>query len=116
MGLDPLLMGLLVVHNEGVFMNEKTFSLTPQAELRRNQSLLSSEIDEDLIMMDSAQNSYFCLNPVGKTIWELLEKPLAYASLLAELTQIYAIDQAQCQQDIEPFLQEMFKHHLIQAP
>ena len=97
------------------FMEEKVFLLTSQTELTRNQSLLSSEIDEDLIMMDGSQNSYFCLNPVGKTIWNFLDKPQTYANLLTQLTYVYDIDVTQCQQDIGPFLKEMFSHQLIQV-
>lgn len=96
-------------------MEEERFLYSPQTTFMRNQHLLSSEIDEDLIMMDATQNSYFCLNSVGKAIWDFLDTPQTYTDLITQLTQTYDIDTTQCQQDIEPFLQALLKHQLIQV-
>ena len=87
----------------------------PTTQLSRNAELFSSEINEDLVMMDEKQGLYFCLNEVGKAIWQLLDKPASYAELIRSLTQAYQVDRQQCQTDVELFLQQMIKHQLVQV-
>lgn len=82
--------------------------------LIRNQSLFTTEIDNDLVMMDAEQGFYFSLNETGKTIWELLATPCSYNEIRDALMAKYQITESQCTSDIHPFIEEMIKHQLIE--
>ena len=88
-------------------------NLTNGTHLVRNQTLFTSEIDEDLVMMDDVNGLYFGLNPIARKIWELLEQPLTEAALVEQLVIIYEVSAEQCQTDIAPFLDQLLERHLI---
>lgn len=82
--------------------------------LLRNQTLYTTEIDNDLVMMDAEQGFYFSLNPTAKVIWEVLASPTSYQDMINTLQNRYQLDEERCKSDINPFLQEMLKYRLIE--
>lgn len=53
--------------------------------IKRNQSVLSTNIDGEAVLMSVDSGSYFTLNPIGSAIWDLLETPITLAQLQEEL-------------------------------
>jgi hypothetical protein len=82
--------------------------------LIRNNALFSTEIDQDLVMMDVDQGYYFSLNGTAKTIWELLDSPKRYLEIIQVLVEKYRMTAEQALADVEPFVLEMMSHQLIQ--
>ncbi|OGT42724.1 MAG: hypothetical protein A3F42_06275 [Gammaproteobacteria bacterium RIFCSPHIGHO2_12_FULL_37_34] len=89
-------------------------ALTAQTQLMRNPDIFSSEIDENLVVMDMEGN-YFALNLTAQTIWELLENPCSYEQLLKYLFKTYDIESQPCRLDVETFLTDMLQYKLILA-
>ena len=87
--------------------------LTPQRILTRNPSIFASKVDDDLVMMNEKQGSYFGLNSVARKIWELLATPLSYDMLLHRLVDTYKIDIERCSIEVKPFFLQMIEHRLI---
>ncbi len=79
----------------------------------RNTTVIGTQIDDDLVMMDSDQGRYFGLNPVARKIWELLEQPLTQEALVEKLVAVYDITPEQCSQDIAPFILQLTENKLI---
>lgn len=82
--------------------------------LIRNQQLFSTEIDNDLVMMDVDQGYYFGLNETAKMIWELLETPTVYQDVVSALVTRYKVEETECVSDIDTFIQDMLKYRLIE--
>jgi hypothetical protein len=79
-----------------------------------NPEVLSSKIDEEIILMSIELDSYFGLDPVASRIWELLSvKPSSIKELLITLLEEYEIDETTCTHDIEYFIEEMSVKKLI---
>ena len=79
----------------------------------RNTTVIGTQIDDDLVMMDSDQGRYFGLNPVARKIWELLEQPLTQEALVEKLVAVYDITPEQCRKDIAPFIAQLTENKLI---
>lgn len=76
--------------------------------------ILSSTLDDEVVMMSSEKGMYYNLDPIGSRIWELLDTPQTLESLCAHLMEEYDIDQATCQQETEEFLQSLADRGLVQ--
>jgi hypothetical protein len=77
-------------------------------------SILSSTLDNEVVMMSSEKGMYYNLDPIGSRIWALLDVPQTLESLCAQLMAEYDIDQATCQQETAEFLQSLAQRGLVQ--
>ena len=81
----------------------------------RKTHILSSSIDDEVVMMSSERGMYYNLNPIGSRIWELLDTPQTQESLCAQLMDEYDVDEATCQQETAEFLKSLAERGLIQT-
>lgn len=79
-----------------------------------SQKVLSSKIDEEVILMSFEADSYFGIDPVGSRIWELLsEKPASINELVVILVDEYEVDEETCRKQVQIFIDEMYTKKLI---
>lgn len=74
---------------------------------------LVSQLADETVLMDTVSGDYMGLNPVGTTIWGLLQEPHTISSLVLELLSRYEVTEEQCRQEVEPFLQELDKRKML---
>ena len=82
--------------------------------ITKSTQILSSTIDDEVVMMSSEKGMYYNLDPIGSRIWALLDIPQTLESLCAQLMTEYDIDQATCQQETEEFIQSLAERGLVQ--
>ena len=77
--------------------------------------VLSSKIDEEVILMSFEADSYFGIDPVGSHIWELLSKqPATINELVQILVEEYEVDEQTCRKDVQTFIDDMYARKLIE--
>lgn len=77
------------------------------AVFARAPDCLHADLEGETVMMSIERGEYFGLNSVGSRVWELLEAPQSLDQLCVALTAEFAVDDAQCRQEVAAFLQEM---------
>ncbi|MDZ7817300.1 MAG: lasso peptide biosynthesis PqqD family chaperone [Aliarcobacter sp.] len=82
--------------------------------IKRNNDLLSSEMDDELVMMNLESNNYYGLNKIGKDIWEILEENQTLESLCNKLIEKYDVSFEECKNDITPFLEKLKESNIIE--
>jgi hypothetical protein len=82
--------------------------------ISKSTHILSSTLDNEVVMMSSEKGMYYNLDPIGSRIWALLDVPQTLESLCAQLMAEYDIDQATCQQETAEFLQSLAQRGLVQ--
>ncbi|MEP5152132.1 PqqD family protein [Planktotalea sp.] len=88
--------------------------MKPDTLFKRNSELIVAETDDELVMMDVTQGSYFALNQVGGHIWVQLETPQTLAGLIENVQQSFtASDTAQIAADVRTFITELAAKNLI---
>ena len=79
-----------------------------------SQEVLSSKIDDEVILMSIKADSYFGLDPIGSHIWDLLSRQAATLNELVELLkEEYEIDEETCKKDVQSFIDDMSGKKLI---
>lgn len=90
----------------------------PTLELRtrvhRIQDVLETEIDDQTVMMDIEQGTYFGLDPTGSQIWALLAEPMVISDLCDRLTEEFDVSREQCEQQVMNFLGSLLDRGLLQ--
>lgn len=88
--------------------------ITLQTIVQRNtQNLLTSEVGDEMVMMDMEGGNYISLNKVGRVIWEQLEQPIVVATLINNLVNRFNVDKSVCTTDTLEYLQNMYVQKVI---
>lgn len=78
----------------------------------RKKELLSSKMDDEVVMMHPESGKYFALNPVASRIWELIESPHSLSELVEKLTKEFDVPEQKCHKEVSEFLNEIISKKL----
>jgi hypothetical protein len=70
----------------------------------RTADLLTTTIEDTLIMLNVPRGSYHSLNDVGARIWALLEQPVSEPEIVEQLVQEFEVDPDACAIEVATFL------------
>lgn len=79
-----------------------------------NSKITSSMIGDDMALMDVKGGTYFTLNAVGASIWKALESPKTEDALVAHVTDIFQVEEAECREDVAAILAELEEEGLVE--
>jgi hypothetical protein len=76
-------------------------------QISRSPSVLTAEVDGEIVMMSIERGRYFGLDDIGSDIWKRLEQPCSFAALVDRLAADYDADRATIAADVEALLGRM---------
>lgn len=89
--------------------------ITEESIIQRNNTILTSNLDGEKVMMSIKFGEYFGLGKTGSYIWDCIEKPTKVSDLADMIIQKYKVDKNKCLADILPFLNHLLEKELIIA-
>jgi len=84
-------------------------------KLIRIQDLLSTELDQETVLMSIDAGAYYGLGGVAQSIWRLLAEPLTFAELIARLVEQYQVSPESCAVDVKRFLLKLQAEGLLRV-
>ena len=87
----------------------------PEDRLSRVQNLLSTELDQETVLMSIDAGAYYGLEGPARSIWEILETPMTFSALVDRLVEEYQVSPETCAADLERFLSEMEREGLLRV-
>ena len=81
----------------------------------RSDALLSSNIGDDVVMMNIERGEYYGLEAVAARIWALTEHAVSVESLCERLAAEYDVVPEQCRREVLAFVDELLDHHIVQV-
>jgi Coenzyme PQQ synthesis protein D (PqqD) len=82
-------------------------------QVKRNSSLVSSWLDNELVMMDAEEGRYFSLNATTSRIWELLAEPKRVSDVCDQLMTVYTVDRQRCETQVLKVLGDLHRQGLV---
>lgn len=82
---------------------------------RNDADLISSQLGDDIVLMNSNTGDYMGMNAVGSDIWKLLELPLSLDEVTSRVANMYEVDENYGKDKISSFLQRMLDNKIIQV-
>lgn len=79
----------------------------------RNQVSSDNADEKVILLLDSGM--YYSLDPVGASIWSLIQEPRPLSDLRDALLQRYEVSREECEQALQSFLHEMSAEKLIEV-
>lgn len=84
-------------------------------KLIRVEEILSTELDEETVLMSIDAGAYYGMASTARSIWQKLERPQTFSELVDELVKEYAVSPEACAADLERFLGEMEREGLLRV-
>lgn len=81
----------------------------------RSTDLSSSKVDDELVLLDMRTGNYFGLNHVAARVWELLEEPREFESLVAMICREYGVRPEDCSGDVRSLLDDLIAQGLAET-
>lgn len=81
--------------------------------IARSDTLVSSQVDGQVVIMSIESGHFFQLNHTASRIWDLLETPKDLAAIGRALGERFDVDQASCLADLAEFIGAMERKGLL---
>jgi hypothetical protein len=81
----------------------------------RESDLSWQEIDDEIVVLDSANSEYLQLNATGAMLWRWLAEGADQAHLVTALTETFGIDRVTAEHDVMTFLGELDAKGLLSS-
>lgn len=75
---------------------------------------VSCDIAGEVAILNLRNGVYFGLNPVGATVWNLLQEPRLVDDVVQSILAEYSVDRAECEADLYRLLGELAEHGLVE--
>jgi hypothetical protein len=79
----------------------------------RSPSVLTAEVDGEIVMMSIEHGRYFGLDDIGSDIWKRLEEPCSFAELIDRLITDYDSDRTTIAADVRTLLGQMAAQDVV---
>jgi hypothetical protein len=79
----------------------------------RRPEPITRAIDDELVMLDRTSGRYFALDPIGRRIWALLERPQPIGELCGTLQEEFDVSPETCRAEVLAFLDQLSDAELL---
>jgi len=90
-------------------------SIQLHSTVTRSPEPVSSEIDDDLVILSVERGRYYGTEVVGQRIWTLLAAPICVDNLCDALMAEFKVERAICEQEVLAFLSQLQAEGLIEV-
>ncbi|HEX2077960.1 MAG TPA: PqqD family protein [Longimicrobium sp.] len=88
--------------------------LDPGARVVASRDQVSCELEGEAVILGLGNGVYYGLNPVGATVWKLLEQPRTVAELRDAVVAEYEVDAPRAQADLLRLLGDLAANGLVE--
>jgi hypothetical protein len=96
-------------------MNEAFMDLTRDSFVTRARELLVAAVDNELVLLDTAQGKYYGIDAIGSEIWNRLEAPARIGDLCVALGTEFEADAETIERDVLCFLERLAGYQLVEV-
>jgi hypothetical protein len=87
---------------------------TESVKIVATQEQVSSELADEVVILNLTSGKYYGLNTVGASIWNLIQQPKTIAEIRMALLEEYDVTPEECERDLQSLLQELAENKLIE--
>lgn len=87
--------------------------ITLDSRVRRNEEVLSQELQGEAVLLNLKSGVYFGLDQVGTRIWQLLSEHELLAEVAQRLVQEYEVTEDRCSADLLALTEDLRLHQLV---
>ncbi len=78
-----------------------------------SKTQISTTVENDTVILDTASGKYFSLEGVGSTLWEALQEPRSFGELTATVLERYDVGAETAERDVNALLSNLKEAGLV---
>jgi len=90
-------------------------NFTVENTIERSGEVISSEVENELVMMSLENGKYYGIDSIGGDIWKMIEAPILISEICDRLMKEYNVDESACKRDVFDFLYQLKEQGLIKV-
>jgi hypothetical protein len=75
---------------------------------------VSSDLAGESVILNLKNGTYYGLNEVGNTIWQLIQEPKAVSDICESILQEYDVDSQTCENEVQALLVDLLNAQLVE--
>lgn len=87
--------------------------ISRSAKVSVSPSQVTSELDEEAVILDMKKKIYYGLEPVGARIWQMIQEPKTVDEIVNALVEEFEVEEDVCLQDCVSFISELKEKELV---
>ena len=92
-----------------------TFPITRSSVVRAADRQVSSDFpDEQVVLLDVHEGTYYGLNAVGARVWKMIQSPRAVGDIVDALLASYEIGEERCLEEVSSLLNDLASRRLVE--
>tara|TARA_B100000678_G_scaffold275025_1_gene266583 strand:- start:1511 stop:1807 length:297 start_codon:yes stop_codon:yes gene_type:complete len=91
----------------------KASEITLATTLGKAEQVLSSSVDDGLLLMDMDTGDYHHFDDIASSIWSRIDGEKSVGDVCLELQDEFQVDPAQCEEDTLEFLRQAHRANLV---
>jgi hypothetical protein len=88
-------------------------AIADAAIVSRSPTVLTAEVDGEIVMMSIEEGHYFGLDHIGSDIWKRIERPCSFAALIDGLAADYEADRTTIVTGVQNLLGHMVERDIV---
>jgi hypothetical protein len=88
--------------------------LSEDTKLVAVEDHLTSEVDDEKVVLQTKTETYYGVDGVGSRAWELLQRPRSVGEIQSEIVAEYDVDPERCRRDVEAFVCDLLDERLVE--
>jgi hypothetical protein len=89
--------------------------ITPETQIKRSETILYTDLTDEIVMMDIEKGQYYGIYEVGMDIWTLLEQPRTAAAISQSLLREYRVSPEVCIEEVLRFLGQLQEQGIVEV-
>lgn len=78
-----------------------------------SENALSQEVNGEIIILNFESESYYTLDALGTKFWQLFTDSDSVETVIQQLVEIYAVDEAALRGDVTKFVEDLVEEGLL---
>lgn len=88
--------------------------LTQDSMIAASSGQISTQLDDEAIVLDLETGTYYGLAQVGARIWAILQQPTTCAQIVDTLLDEYDVERAALAEDVLAFVRDLRANRLVE--
>jgi len=81
---------------------------------QRSEKFISSDLGEAMILTNIDSDKFYGTNVVGLHIWDLLQDPISFNSIVEALLKVFKVEKSKCESEVQSFMSELSNAGAVQ--